>query len=810
MRKTLHSLLLLLAVQVTVAQSISEIKARQRALTFLSSRMKKSSVGSLYDTIHHAALYSSSLHLLKNKDKHYYIYNVGEDDGFVIVSGEERAREILAYSDCGSFSLDNTESLAWLSIYENELQALEENVAQGIQSSAVTFSSERINPLIVSKWDQGNPYNLLCPIDLAGDGCSRSLTGCVATAVSQLMYYYRYPKYATGSVTYWDWIQSMNRTMDFSSQTAFDWDQMLPSYDGQTATDIQEKATAHLMLLAGYASETSYSAKASNSYYKTAALGMINYFDYDKGMCRYERKYLTTQQWVDILISELHEGRPVFYTGTSPTSNIGHGFICDGYDGNGYFHFNWGWSGSSDGYYSLTALQPGTQGAGSTGKNYNREQVIYCKIQPSTTDSHTQDDALVVSNLFALDHVSREYFQSYIASRTEQLGLGFRLYNMGLSDVQKEVCVAVACNGMLQMVSDIVTVSVVSGETEKVTLWLHGLDDLDSNISVLTAYGRKVGEDQWHRLPTADGAINGFQMTTTPEEYRLMAIAPSLHMTVDKSFVPTVVYVGRDNPLTLSIANDGEMSVSHLVGLRLQSSDGTTTRYCSDYTYCPPGDTTTVSLNLNTNSLPVGNYFLQPFYCLSTSATVTLSDNNIVLLSDAADISLVEHPMITIERNMSGYVLDLSKQFLDIQVFQPSARIPFSGSIIAKVYRVTGISGTDREDTGVRLYSEHLDMPIPAIKTCRLYGKDIHLSVGNDYEVIFYINDGYEDAMYAEKLTVTDELSGIIPLYRSVVNNRSWWTLEGRRVEPSSMKPGIYVEVSFQDGSFTVKKIIKK
>ena len=796
MRKFLYSLVLLAAVQTAVAQPIAETKARQRALAFLSS----------------SHVPSSSLKRVNTSDKTLYIYNVGTDDGFVVMSGDERARSVLAYSTHGRFSTDNVQSMAWLTQYENELRGLDE--FSGEQEEAApeaVYPTDAVAPLLATTWDQGVPYNLLCPVDEAGDGSSRSLTGCVATVVAQLMYHHHYPAHATGTISYWDWMQSVQRTMDFDAQPALAWDQMLPSYRNVTVTAMQQEAVAQLMLQAGHASEMSYSAGASNAYYVTAAQGMMNHFGYDPGMSRYERQYLSTQQWVDILMDELRAGRPVFYTGTSPTSNTGHAFICDGYDGHGLFHFNWGWSGLSDGYYALSALQPGAQGAGSTGKNYNREQVIFCKIQPPVADSHPQNDGMVVSTEFALDQIEREYYQQLIALRTERVGIGFRLHNMGLADDRREVCVGTEHEGQVVPLTNVTSVGLQAGWNKKVTLWLQRLDEWADASTELAIYGRQEGESAWQRLATADGATRAFLLETTELEYHLTAVSPSLHVSVAEPYVPAIAYAGRDNPLTLTVVNDGETTVQRLVGLRLRSTDGTQTLYCSQYTYCPPGEQTALPLTLSTSGMEAGTYLLQPFYCTSTSATATPTDDNIVLFDSPAELTLSEHPLITIERNLAGYVLDLANQWVEIQVFQPSARIPFHGRIMAKVLRVTGTSTTDRTDTGVRLYSEHLDLTTPSLKTYRLYGTDVDLATGSDYEIVFYIDDGYEEAMYAERLTVTGSPTGINELSDDGEQGaHTWWTLDGRRVHPQDLKPGIYVEVSSGNGHPTVRKVMIK
>ncbi len=407
-RILLQSILATLFTASAVAAPISRNEAIVLAGNFLSKQNKPAA---------HKSQINKRLRVTSESSSHspYYIINIGNDEGYVVVAGDDRARTILAYSDKGS--LDNADMPEacrfWLSQYSIEINSLsKEEGSYNASEYPASEKTEVIEPLIQTKWDQKYPYNMFCPETAYGLRC---VTGCVATATAQVMRYYSYPTQATGKVVYADKNQEIERTLDFSTLDPFDWDNMTLEYN-EYSNAAQCNAVANLMKAVGYGVKMQYSPETSMAYHRSSGEALINYFGYDKNLHLYERALMSSKEWEDIILSELSAGRPIIYDGRNP--DMGHTFICDGYDGNGLYHFNWGWSGLSDGYFSLTALNPGQQSTGGSTSGYNDNQAIVCNIAPAgREDSESQRDYLLTINILYL----RDAISYHVAANTSSL-----------------------------------------------------------------------------------------------------------------------------------------------------------------------------------------------------------------------------------------------------------------------------------------------------------------------------------------------------------------------------------------------------
>lgn len=289
-----------------------------------------------------------------------YIYNNTTDNGgFVILPADNCAPVLLGYSETGTFNIDNMPAnfKAWIEGYSRQIAAASqaaETSETGNRLREATTQRSAIEPLLATQWNQGAPYSNNM-ITLA-DG-SNAATGCVATAMAQVMNYYEWPATGNGSHRYsFTDDDGVNRTlyMDFSKVT-FDWDNMADTYDDYS-TEAQNTAVATLMEACGISVDMVY-GYSSAAFDYTVPYALYNYFGYDVG-ARYEmRSVYTNAEWEDIVYGELEAERPVLYGGGAFEEGA-HEFVCDGYDGNGYYHFNWGWGGYCDGYFLLTALTP--------------------------------------------------------------------------------------------------------------------------------------------------------------------------------------------------------------------------------------------------------------------------------------------------------------------------------------------------------------------------------------------------------------------------------------------------------------------
>lgn len=307
----------------------------------------------------------------------YYVCNI-EKGGFVVVSGDDRFKEVLGFSLDGNFKSEEQlpDGLRyWLSFLSQEMEAA---VAagyepRGIVASPITVNSAKsVEPLITTKWNQDKPYN---------NEIGTNKTGCVATGTAQVMRYWKYPTRGIGSHV---GAYSPNYAADFGA-TVYDWDNMLDTYISGWETTEELSAVATLMKHLGVATDMRWGTSQSATPNSYAAFALVKYFGYNKNLYIENRDQMSLGAWKALLIEQLQTGHPLCYSGMD-TGNVGHFFVCDGYDAaTGQFHFNWGWGGYCDGYYEVTALEPGTGGIGAGAGKYNSYQTIFVNVQPEET-----------------------------------------------------------------------------------------------------------------------------------------------------------------------------------------------------------------------------------------------------------------------------------------------------------------------------------------------------------------------------------------------------------------------------------------
>lgn len=293
----------------------------------------------------------------------------------LIVSADDQAFPLLGYIDNPSVDFDNLPPQMewWLGEYSRQIAWANANSGNAVSKSAATAkaadSREPIAPLCATTWDQSAPYNNLCPMKSG----KRTVTGCVATAMAQVMKYFNWPATGVGTVSYtWN---RQTLSMDLGS-TSFQWDKMLDSYPSSTSgTSEQREAVATLMKACGYSVEMDYGlASAGGSAASSWILPnvLVANFNYDKGARTEMRDFYELSEWEDMIYENLATVGPVLYGGSG--TDGGHEFVCDGYSSDGYFHINWGWSGESDGYFKLNALDPYSLGTGGGSGGFNTYQ----------------------------------------------------------------------------------------------------------------------------------------------------------------------------------------------------------------------------------------------------------------------------------------------------------------------------------------------------------------------------------------------------------------------------------------------------
>lgn len=282
----------------------------------------------------------------------YYIFSRGDNKGYIIVSGDNCATPIIGYTEYGNF---NTDSIApglkdmldyWDTIITNAKAAgakPRENVAFGKAMKAVVGRSD-VPELIKTRWNQGSPYNNLCPTDTAGH---RGLTGCVATAAAQIIYYFRKDNPDTLMFDTPTYSYGYPVTTSLPHGTKIDYANMLLSGSG---TAIQNNAVATLMYAIGTSSYLTYGS-STGGYITSAGSAMDSQFRISHSAA-WKSGY-SQLGWEELLYNQLSEKRPLLYAGYN-TKNEGHAFVIDGYQAStGLFHVNYGWGGQSNGFYTV-------------------------------------------------------------------------------------------------------------------------------------------------------------------------------------------------------------------------------------------------------------------------------------------------------------------------------------------------------------------------------------------------------------------------------------------------------------------------
>ena len=451
-----------------------------------------------------------------------------EDAGFVVLSNDDNFTPVLGLSEsdykegsmpCG-FSW-------WLKTAEKALTEAQDN-----NSSPMTFSvSQKVKSFISTRWNQGSPFNTLCPT-ISNE---HAPTGCIATAMSQIMKYYQYPTQGQGTGKYSVTVyKSSSDQKGTTTQYTRDlnntylWDEMSNIY--YSYTQDPDNAVATLMADAGAASCMNYTASGSGSSDFYAARGFIDNFAYDSlSINRYNRSLYTDDEWMGMIENELTNKRPILYCGVDETDG-GHAFLLDGIDTDGKVHVNWGWSGNGDGYYAIDVLQPvslaGTPMVSGDGFNSSQSMLLGFKAQKSPDESEENTSLwLTDENTFYLD--SNNQLHITLSS----------LYNYSCRYFKGNVSV------------------VIENTSSKEQTDLIDLVETENKETVPMLYGYVWGTDD----SAADFNLNEEGVVIAPGAYRLFVGSKS----TGESTYKCIRGIGGEICYTLTVAKDATMSLTN-------------------------------------------------------------------------------------------------------------------------------------------------------------------------------------------------------------------------------------------------------
>jgi hypothetical protein len=513
-----------------------------------------------------------------NDLNYYYVFNVANGDGFVLVSADDRAQAILGYSTESDFNAENipVNTRKWLESYKSEIRYLIQNQVNATQAITTDWQQlvdgsgpgmfgkkAAVSPLVQTKWNQSPYFNALCPYDNS-EG-ERTVTGCVATAMAQVMKFWNYPATGTGSHSYNH--QSFGTLSANFGGTTYNWSSM------PNTVNSANSAVATLMYHCGVSVEMGYgvaSTGGSSAYVISSAsagtycaeYALKTHFGYSSSLSGVQRNDYSDNQWMTLVKGELDNGRPILYAGFG--SGGGHAFVCDGYDNNSFLHFNWGWGGAYDGYFSVNALNPGGVGTGGGTGGFNNNHQAVIGIEPPAA-APTSDMRLYSSIVVDPDPIV--YGSGFTVSAS------FANYGTSSSANFSGDFAAAIFNANSEFVDYVetktgYTLNYNSYYTTPIEFTTSSMSALVPGTYTVGLYYRPTGTQQW--VAFANGSYQNFVTVTVKgnDTNPLKLYAP---ITV----TPSTITRNQTFTVTFDIANFASSQFDGEVSVDIHKSDGT-------------------------------------------------------------------------------------------------------------------------------------------------------------------------------------------------------------------------------------------
>lgn len=593
MKKILLSISAFLCIFATFAKDVNETVALQAAKNFfaLSSTEKITLAYSCKVEAPESTLFSAGKNI-------YYIFNVENKKGFVIISAEDAVMPVLGYSRERNCEMDNLPPafVKWLENYKEQIIYAKENRAEADEETEKKWqellnptpafyekTTAAVNPLCNTTWDQSPYYNALCP--------GGSVTGCVATAMAQIMKFWNHPQTGSG-------IHSYNHptygtlSANFGA-TTYQWGSMPNSLNSNN------NAVATLMLHCGISVDMNYSPNLSTAWVIAsdnpvcAQNSYINYFGYDATTIQgVRRQNYNDNAWKNLLKNELDNGRPLQYAGFG--SGGGHTWVCDGYDNSDFFHMNWGWGGSGpDGFFSVDALNPPSLGTGGGNGGFNSGQQACIGIKPANGGTVSNADIQLYANIV-------------VNPDPINFGMGFtvtaNVINNGTSDFSGEYSAALFTSSGDFV--DFVEILSTGGNplpsgyyyTNGITFTSQGLLAVPGNYQVGIFY--KPNGGNWQ--------LAGTTWYTNPVNVTINGPSAPIALYSNITPTPSTFVQGQAASVNVNLINNGFSNFYGQYAAALYDLSG-------NYV-------TTIGTLNEPNGLPSGYVYLAPYLTFSTSA----------------------------------------------------------------------------------------------------------------------------------------------------------------------------------------------
>lgn len=547
------------ATSIATAAPRSIEEARQEAVNLAKKHAPAQARGQIGTTTATPQLvYSQVKRNAPATEVAFYVFSTGNDCGYTIVSGDDRLPAIVGYSDKGNYG-DMPENMrSFMAAYSRFVEtATEEQIAEISASKARSYNTRgAIKPLMITNWAQDAPYNNFCP--LIPGTTEHTITGCVATATAQILYYHN--RHSNAEITLKETIPAYTTSSykialpAIAAGQTYDWDNMLPAYSGNESQQ-QKNAVAKLMQHIGNAVKMDYTQNTSSASQTPEVL--IKYFGMDKETTRsLDRLNYRIEEWDDILYDELNNDRPVYYSGRSTSG--GHAFVIHGYE-DGLYYVNWGWGGYCDGYFDITILNPFSETSATNGYSYSCSMIVgiqpdngvidyvtpsMCSIGNVSLSPTIDADRMTLTGKAAINVVSRA------KAINTRLGIGYKDENGDIVNV---------CVNPIQITttgSKSPALDIAFNYEENKTYQLFVIESADGN--------------DW--VP-CENAINGAatfkiengKITTQTQKYDLNATISSLN--------DGQIYVGFSSTINVTITNNGYQEYCDRIFIKVSDNE---------------------------------------------------------------------------------------------------------------------------------------------------------------------------------------------------------------------------------------------
>lgn len=560
------SFLVLLAIALpTQARQVTEAEARAIAGQFFNVDMPEKP----------AAMKA------KGKKGHaspFYVFNNPVEQGWVIVAGDDRAVPILAYGDEDYFYEDEVPECVhdWLSGYVEQIEAIDNGSTveepEPTSTSVIAGTKTKIAPLLgATKWAQSLPFNQACPSYSTTDGTSYCPAGCVAIAMAQIMYYY---KSSYGSLAIPAYTSSMDNFVNERPAlpaTTFNWSIMNPWYHNQASSTASAKEVQKLVKYCGQSVKMAYGKKSSSATSQRNAFTC--YFGYDKLSQQIKREDMNATTWENVIYTEIASGRPVYISARKLSS--GHAFICDGYDGEGHYHINWGWRGSNNGFFALNALSDGNSGgigaaSGEEGYTINLQAIIGLEPSKSTQTNSDNNNVAIYSNdtddIAGITVPSTTYSRSSASSSFNNVKLIANYWNNSDQTYTYDLGWALYdSNGNLKSTHTVITnKSLQGGYYTYPTSSLSIGSGLSSGTYYLKPICRLSGQSTWLLVRGANVNYVKANITSTNLTLEVFDELKVQNLKINSVTTGSVKKVGSPLELKIGVSNQGQTDYNYI------------------------------------------------------------------------------------------------------------------------------------------------------------------------------------------------------------------------------------------------------